>query len=49
AFARHGVPVALTPPTGHMGALVLALADHLAGRPRSTALVAAGVAGERIQ
>lgn len=49
AFARHGVPVTLTPPTGHMGALVLALADHLAGRPRPTALMTAGVAGERMQ
>ncbi len=31
ACARHGVAVAITPPTGHMGALVLAIARHLAG------------------
>jgi uroporphyrinogen-III synthase len=48
AFERAGVAVTLTPPTGHMGALVLALARHFdeaaaadAARPE---LVATGVA-----
>lgn len=28
AFERFGIPVAIVPPTGHMGALVLAVAGH---------------------
>jgi uroporphyrinogen-III synthase len=49
AFARHGVPVALTPPTGHMGALVLALADHLAARPPVSLAAIGAPAGETVQ
>jgi uroporphyrinogen-III synthase len=31
AFERNGIPITITPPTGHMGALVLAIADHFEG------------------
>jgi uroporphyrinogen-III synthase len=45
AFERHGVAVTVLPPTGHMGALVLALAGAFAA-PAPAAALAATAGGE---
>lgn len=37
AFERWGVPVRIIPPTGHMGALVLAIARYFQGQEEDTA------------
>jgi uroporphyrinogen-III synthase len=47
AFARHGVTVTISPPTGHMGALVLAVARYFDEQATPAPTAALAVPGGR--